>query len=214
MNLANLIDHTYLRPDCHSRIIKKLCKEALEHSFAAVCIPPLFVREAKNLLNGSNVKVATVIGFPMGYSSTAAKVEEIKRAIEEGAAELDVVVNIAAVKNQNWSHVANDISSMVTAVHMKGKVIKVILETGLMTEGEIKRLCEIALQSQADFVKTSTGFNGEGATVKVIQLLKSCAQGKMKIKASGGIRTHEDAVRLVQAGAHRLGASSSLLIMG
>ena len=159
------------------------------------------------------VKVATVVGFPLGYSSTPAKVEEIKRAIDDGADELDVVINICAVKSQNWNYVKSDIESMTMAVHLKGKIIKVIIETGMLTDEEIVKLCDIATSLGVDFVKTSTGFNAAGANPVVVEQLRSLLPGSIKIKASGGIRSRQDAEQLVKAGADRLGSSSGVSIV-
>ncbi len=213
MNLASYIDHTILKPDCSTQDIKKLCAEALQYGFAAVCVPPFHLGTAANALEGKAVKVATVVGFPMGYTTTPAKVEEIKRSIDEGADELDVVINICAVKDGNWNFVKNDIDSMCTAVHMKGKQIKLILETGLLTEAEITKLCTIAIETDADFVKTSTGFNGQGATLEAVRLMKSLVGDKVRIKASAGIRTRWDAERFIEAGANRIGSSSGIAIV-
>lgn len=213
MNIATFIDHTILRPDCTAADIKQICTEAIEHRFCTVCVPPYYVREAVKLLENTPVKVATVIGFPMGYTPTPAKVEAIKRAIDDGADELDVVLNICAVKNQHWNFVRNDIDSMTTAVHLKGKVIKVIIETGLLTEAEIRKVCELCLDIQPDFVKTSTGYNGEGASLYAVRLLRDLLGDKIRIKASGGIRDRETALQMIEAGAKRIGASSSLKIV-
>ncbi len=213
MDLARLIDHTLLKPDASQEDIIKLCEEALAHDFAAVCIPPYWVSEAVRQLEKSKVKVATVIGFPMGYSATAAKVEEIKRSIDEGADELDVVINICAIKSANWNYLQNDIDRTTTAVHLKGKQIKIIMETGLLTAPEISKVCEICQELEPDFVKTSTGINGPGASVEVVQLLRQNLSDSIKIKASGGIRTRQDAINLVNAGAQRLGSSSGVKII-
>ncbi len=211
MNLAQYVDFTLLRSDCTPDQIRQLCETARKHEFASVCIPPYFVKQAVELLADSKVKIATVIGFPMGYSATPAKVEEIKKALDDGADEVDAVLNICAVKSSNWNYVRNDIDSMTTAVHLKGKVIKIIIETGLLTEVEMQKICELALEIKPNFIKTSTGINGEGATVPVVQFLKQQLQGKIRIKASGGIRTPEDAARLIEAGASRIGSSSVLV---
>ena len=212
MDLAGVIDHTILLPDCTSEDIEALCDEAHKHKFKAVCIPPYFVREVVRKLEDSPVQVATVIGFPMGYSCTPAKVEEVKRAIEEGADEVDVVINICAVKNCNWSYVKNDIESMTMATHSRGKIIKVILETNLLNEEEINQLCEICNQSGVNFVKTSTGMNG-GATVETVSRLRELLKEGIKIKASGGIRSREQAEALLEAGAARLGTSAGAAIV-
>lgn len=213
MSLARKIDHTILNADCTPEDIVKLCHEALEHGFAAVCVPPYYIKQAANILEDSMVSVATVVGFPMGYSNTPAKVEEIKRAIDEGVDELDVVINVAAVKDANWNFVKNDIDSTTRAAHLKGKTVKIILETGLLTREEIAKLCEICSDVGVNYVKNSTGFNG-GATVEIISNLRELLHEDVKIKASGGIRTAEDATKLVEAGADRLGSSSSVLIIG
>lgn len=214
MNLASFIDHTILKPDCDLSAIQKVCEEALQHQFAAVCIPPYYVPQASSLLANSAVKVATVIGFPMGYATTAAKVEEIKRAIDEGVDELDVVINLCALKNGEWKYVSSDLDRMITAAHLKDKQVKVIIETGLLQDSEIQKCCDICRELSADFVKTSTGYSGEGATVRVVQLIAaSLKDSGVKIKASGGIRTREDAQRLIDAGAQRLGCSASVSII-
>ncbi len=213
MSLADYIDHTILRPDCNMEDIKRLCAEAIQFGFATVCVPPFYVKNAYELLLNTKVKVSTVVGFPMGYAATPAKVEEIKRALDDGASEVDAVINICAVKSSNWSFVKNDIDSMVMAAHLKGRLIKIIFETGLLTETEIVNLCDICLEVKPDFVKTSTGFNGEGATLPVVQVLKRQLQDQIKIKASGGIRTHAEALRFIEAGVKRIGSSSSVMIV-
>ncbi len=213
MDLAHFIDHTLLKPDCTLSEIKQLCEEALQNQFAAVCIPPYYVKDANNILEKSEVKVSTVIGFPMGYASTPSKVEEIKRAIDEGADEMDAVINICAVRNQNWNFIRNEMESLATACHMRGKILKVILETGLLSEAEIIKLCEVAADAQADYVKTSTGYLGQGATVEVVQLMRKVLPAVIKIKASGGIRDRQFAEQLVAAGANRLGSSSGIAIL-
>ncbi|PHN05617.1 deoxyribose-phosphate aldolase [Flavilitoribacter nigricans] len=212
-NLAPYFDHTTLKPDTTLAQIEQLCSEAKNYGFASVCVPPFFVKKSVQLLKDSKVHVATVIGFPMGYSTTAAKVEEIKRAIDEGAREVDVVVNICAVKSGDWNFVRHDIERMIAATHLKGKVIKVILETGLMADDEIDKLAEICNELGPDYVKTSTGFNGSGANEAIVGRLRSLMNKKIKIKASGGIRDRAAAEAMITAGADRLGSSSSVLIV-
>ncbi|MEL7121712.1 MAG: deoxyribose-phosphate aldolase [Bacteroidota bacterium] len=213
MNISELIDHTILTPDCSPADINRVCSEAMEHKFKAVCIPPYYVKTAANLLQDSFVKVATVIGYPMGYSATASKVEEIKRALDEGADEVDVMINLCAIKSNNWNYIANDIDTVTTAVHIKGKAVKIILETGMLSEDEIKRLCELCNKSKPDFVKTSTGLLGPGASTDAVQLLKGNLTDGIQIKASGGIRTHEQAREFVQLGATRIGSSSGVSLL-
>jgi deoxyribose-phosphate aldolase len=212
-NLAPYFDHTILKPDTTRTQIEQLCKEAVEYGFATVCVPPFFVKRAVLALGNSPVKVSTVIGFPLGYSTTAAKVEEIKRALDEGAREVDVVVNICAVKSSDWNYVRHDIERMIAATHLKGRVIKVILETGLLEETEIRKLTDICNELQPDYVKTSTGFSAGGATPEVVALLRSLVHKKIKVKASGGIRDRATAEAMVAAGADRLGSSSSVAII-
>lgn len=213
MNLTKFIDHTILKPNCTKADIERICEEAALYQFPTVCIPPFFVKDAANILEDKLVKVGTVIGFPMGYSTTAAKVEEIKRSINDGADEVDVVVNVCAIKSEQWNYVRNDIDSATRAVHLKGKVIKIILETCLLTASEIKRVCDFCTEIGVDYVKTSTGFNGEGATNETVAYLKSLLPSNIKIKASGGIKSQNQAIELIEAGANRLGCSSSLQIV-
>jgi len=213
MNLAPLIDHTLLQPETDLQAIEQLCREAQDHAFHAVCVPPYFIGQAARLLENASVRTATVVGFPLGYSATPAKVAEIKRAIDEGADELDAVINLCAVKSRKWDYVRNDIDSMTRVVHLKNKHIKIILETDLLTPEEIKQLCAICVENAVNFVKTSTGFRG-GATVEMVKLLRSSLPNTIKIKASGGIRTTEFAEQLVHAGADRLGTSSGLQLIG
>ena len=212
MELASYFDHTLLKPDTATADIRRLCAEAIDYKFAAVCVPPFFVPEAVQTLEPYPVKVATVIGFPMGYAATVAKVEEIKRAIDEGVDELDVVINLCAVKNGNFNFVRNDIESMTMAAHSKRKVIKVILETALLSLDEVKILCDTCNELEVDFVKTSTGMHG-GATVEMVSFLRSHLNKGIKIKASGGIKSFFDAQQMIEAGAVRLGSSSSVQIM-
>lgn len=213
MNFANVIDHTILKPDCILDDIKRVCAEAKKHQFAAVCVPPFYIKDAAWFLEDEPVKVCSVIGFPFGYSATSAKVEEIKRAMNDEADELDVVVNIAAIKSGNWNHVKNDIDSITIATHLRGKVLKIIFETGLLTNDEIKELCNICNEKGVDFVKTSTGFNGEGATEDVVRFLRANLSPKIRIKASGGIKTKQQAEALINAGADRIGTSSALAML-
>lgn len=213
VNLAAKIDHTLLKPDCAEKEVKKLCAEAKEHGFAAVCIPPYFVRKCRLWLTDTPVKVATVVGFPMGYAHTPAKVEEARRAIDEGAHEIDMVINIIALKAGDMNYLKNELTSAATIVQLRGGKLKVILETGLLTENEIVTACKLCKEMSVDFVKTSTGYVQPGATVDVVKLLRANLPKTIKIKASGGIRTKELALQLIEAGADRLGCSASVSII-
>ncbi|MEL6971392.1 MAG: deoxyribose-phosphate aldolase [Bacteroidota bacterium] len=213
MKIASYIDHTVLKAETTLEDVKQLCAEAVEHQFAAVCIPPYYVAQARQALDNSSVRLATVIGFPMGYSATVAKVEEIKRGIDEGADEFDVVINVAAVKSGNWAFVRNDLDGMITACHLRAKQIKIIIETGLLTEEEIDTVCNICNDLNPDYVKTSTGFNGAGAHPEIVRQMRSILKPSIKIKASGGVRTAADAQAMIEAGADRIGASRSVAIV-
>jgi deoxyribose-phosphate aldolase len=213
MNLASKIDHTLLKADASEKEVKKICSEAKEFGFAAVCIPPYFVRKCKIWLSGTNVKVATVVGFPLGYAHTPAKVEEARRAIDEGADEVDMVINIIALKAGDWNYLKNELTSAATIVQLRGGKLKVILETGLLTDTEIIKACELCAEMTVDFVKTSTGFIKPGATVEAVKLLRANLPKSVKIKASGGIRDKEFALQLIAAGADRLGCSTSVSII-
>lgn len=213
MNLASKIDHTLLRPDTSEQEVKKLCEEAMQYGFAAVCVPPYFVRKCRLWLNDSRVKVATVVGFPMGYAHTPAKVEEARRAIDEGAHEIDMVINIIALKAGDWNYLKNELTSAATIVQLRGGKLKVILETGLLTRDDIVKACELCSEMTVDFVKTSTGFIEPGATVESVKLLRSLLPKSIKIKASGGIRDKAFALQLIEAGADRLGCSRSVRIV-
>jgi len=213
MDLAPLIDHTLLSPDAKTTDIERICREAEQYGFCAVCIPPYHVKEAWQLLRESQVLVATVVGFPMGYSRTSAKVEEIKKAIDEGADELDVVVNRCALKSGDWSYVRSDLESMTVAAQYKGKLIKAILETSQLADAELEKLCQICNEIGVDFVKTSTGLSREGATLEAVRKMASWVKPSIKIKASGGIRTREQALSLVEAGAARIGTSRGVALL-
>jgi deoxyribose-phosphate aldolase len=210
MNLQSYIDHTNLKPDASKIAIDQLCREAMEYGFAAVCVSPYHVKTCVEKLKGSDVKIATVIGFPMGYSTTPAKVEEVKRAIDDGAHEIDMVINIQALKANDLAYVKNDIESICTYTHLKSHVLKVIIEIGLLTQQEIISICKICEEIGVDFIKTSTGVIGRGATTADIILLRKLVPAKMKIKASGGIKDKNAALDLIEAGADRIGTSSSV----
>jgi deoxyribose-phosphate aldolase len=209
--INSYIEHTLLKVDTTQTDVKRLCEEATQHSFAAVCIPPPFVREARRSLGEmSKVKIVTVVAFPMGYSALPAKTEEIKRAVDEGADEIDGVLNIAAVKSGLWNIVENDIEGMAFACNLKGKPLKLILEMGLLSLEELERVVQLAHQSRVKFLKTSTGMHGHPTTPEMVRLLRKMADPALKIKASGDIKTLEVAQQLLQAGADRIGTSSAL----
>ena len=213
MQLASYIDHTLLKADSSKEEIIQLCQDAKKYGFAAVCVPPYWVRECKNQLRDSRVKIATVVGFPMGYAATPAKVEEARRAIDEGASEIDMVINIIALKANDINYLRNELTSAGTIVQLRGGKLKVILETGLLTEKDIELACDLCTKLNVDFVKTSTGFSEQGATVEVVTLLRKLLPKYIKIKASGGIRDKKTAQAMVDAGADRIGTSNSVKIM-
>lgn len=210
MDIKNYIEHTILKADTSLKDIKRISLEAIENELFGICIPPYFVKAAKKELQDSEVKIVTVIGFPLGYSTTPSKAEEAKKAIDEGADEIDMVINVAALKAKDYAYVTNDISTIFSIVHIKGAKLKVIIETALLTEEEKLKALEICAEVQVDFVKTSTGFAKSGAKIEDIKLMRANLPKKIKIKASGGIKTKEQALDLIKAGANRLGASSSI----
>lgn len=213
MNVAAYLDHTILKPTTLIADVTALCKEAAENNMAAVCVPPMFVKQAKALLENSDVKVATVIGFPFGYSAVEAKLAEVLLAIVDGADELDMVINIAALKSNDWQYLAGELNTILPIIKSKGKVLKVIIETGLLTDDEIIKCCDLYGIAGVDFVKTSTGYAETGATVHAVKLIRKHLADTIKIKASGGIRTFNFAKELIEAGADRIGCSSSLKII-
>lgn len=213
LNLAGLIDHTLLKPDATPDQIAQLCFEARKYNFASVCINPAWVSLCAQLLQGSPVKVCTVIGFPLGASAPEVKAFETQNAIDHGATEIDMVINIGALKARDLELVAKDIRGVVNVAHGRGYIVKVILETVLLTDEEKTIGCLIAKEAGADFVKTSTGFAGGGATVHDVALMRRVVGPEMGVKASGGVRTYEDAEKMVQAGATRIGASAGVKII-
>lgn len=213
--LAKFIDHTVLKPDTTLADVRRICEEATKLKFAGVCIPPVYVRDARRFLGeDSRIRLATVVGFPMGYNAIAAKSEEIKRAIDEGADEIDAMINLAAVKTGNWNHVEHDIDSVARATHVRGKTLKLTLECGLLTPEELQQLCEMAINYRVNWLSSGTGFHGFAATPDMIRLLKTMVAANAKIKATGGIRTAAGAQALLDAGAERLGTSSALDFLG
>lgn len=213
MEINTYIDHTILKPTTLVSEVEKICNEAMTYHFAAVCIPPTFVKFAKHKLQNTPVKVATVIGFPFGYSAVEAKLAEILLAIVDGADELDIVINFMAIKNNDWDYVANEINHLMPVIKSNQKVIKVIIESGVLTEDEIIKCCTLYGAAGVDYVKTSTGYAEKGATVEAVTLMRKHLPLHVKIKASGGIRDYLFAEELIIAGASRLGCSASVTII-
>lgn len=211
--LARMIDHTLLKPDATADMIAQLCFEARKHHFASVCVNPTHVKLCAELLQGTDVKVCTVIGFPLGATSTEVKVFETKNALENGATEIDMVINIGALKAGDNELVAHDIREVVATAHAAGALVKVIIETALLTDEEKVIASLLSKEAGADFVKTSTGFSSGGATVHDVALMRRVVGPDLGVKAAGGIRTHEDAEQLIAAGATRLGASAGVKII-
>lgn len=217
--IAKMIDHTNLNACSTKQDIKKLCLEAMSYNFASVCVNPCFVKYAYKFLKDSNVKVCTVIGFPLGAETSISKSTSAALAVNSGADEIDMVVNLGFVKEANWKAVTEDIRSVVDSSNLvglendKNVIVKVILETCYLSDDEIVKVCECAEEAGADFVKTSTGFGSGGATVHAVELMKKTVGDRLKVKASGGIKTYEDAVAMINAGASRIGASSGIAIV-
>jgi deoxyribose-phosphate aldolase len=211
--IAALIDHTLLRPEATREDILKLCREAREYKFASVCVNSYWVPLAAAELAGSSVKVCTVIGFPLGATSTEAKAAETQAALQAGAHEIDMVQNIGALRSGDYAAVQADIAAVVDVAHKSGAIVKVILETALLDDDQKVVACQLAKQAGADFVKTSTGFGPSGATINDVQLMRRTVGPEMGVKASGGIRTLDDLKKMIDAGATRIGASSSVQIV-
>lgn len=213
MQINQYIDHTLLKPTVLIEDIQQLCSEAMQYNFAAVCVPPPMIKVAKKQLENSTVKLATVIGFPFGYSATEAKIAEIILAVIDGADELDVVINLIALKNNDWQYLANEINHIMPVIKQSNKIIKVIIESGILTDEEIIRCCELYGAAGADFLKTSTGYAEKGASIHAVKLMRRHLPTQIQIKASGGIKTYLFAKELIEAGAARLGCSSSVKIV-
>ena len=211
MGLNKYIDHTILKATASSADVQKLCEEAIEHEFYSVCVNGCYVADAKHLLQGTDVKVAAVVGFPLGAMTTASKVFEAKEAIENGASEIDMVINVAKLKDGEFDYVENEIRLIKEAIG--NNVLKVIIETCYLTDEEKVKACELSLVAKADFVKTSTGFGTGGATYEDVKLMKSVVGDNAKVKASGGVRDKETAEKYVELGAERLGTSSGIDIV-
>ena len=210
--LAKMIDHTLLKPEATYEQIVKLCKEALEYGFASVCINPCYVNAAYQLLKGSDVKVCTVVGFPLGAATSETKAFEAVQAVNRGASEIDMVINVGYLKSGNHDYVEEDIKTLVNKINGRA-LVKVIIETCLLDDEEKIIACKLAKKAGADFVKTSTGFNMSGATSEDVALMYETVSPNLKVKASGGIRTYEDAIKMINAGASRIGVSASVKII-
>lgn len=212
MNYANYIDHTLLKADATEKDIKRLCKEAKEYEFFSVCVNPIYVKYAQKCLKDSDVKVCTVIGFPFGANTTKVKLLEAKRAIIEGADEIDVVMNIAKFKDRKYSYVSKELSKIVDLCNKK-VIVKVIIETCYLTKDEILKACELIYGCGVDYVKTSTGYGTNGAQVEDVKAMKEVCKDKLKIKASGGIKTLSQVEQFILAGAERIGTSNGINIV-
>lgn len=213
MQINQFIDHTILKPTTLISDIEKLCAEAIEYQFAAVCVPPNFIKKAKELTKGTSVKVATVIGFPFGYSAIEAKLAETDLALVDGADELDIVINISAIKNSDWGYLGNEINYLFPLIKQNKKVIKIIIESGILTDEEIIKCCQLYGTAEIDYLKTSTGYAEKGASVHAVELFKKNLPPHIGIKASGGIRDYAFAKQLIDAGATRIGCSAGVAIV-
>lgn len=214
-DIHSYIDHTLLRPTCTEKEIRTLCDEAITHQFAAVCVPPVYVALAHRLLEGSQVRTATVIGFPLGYHDITIKVAEIKRAYDHGADEVDVVINQCNIKNADWESVRQEVEHLhsVTALYSK-KLDKIIIETAHLSDEELGYICNICIECGVGIIKTSTGFAERGASVADVEKIKQYTEAtSVGIKASGGIRTYDEAISMIEAGATRIGTSSGISIV-
>ena len=210
MNIVSMIDHTILKPDTTKDQVKKICDEAKEYGCMSVCVNTYYTKFVSEQLEGSDVKVCSVVGFPLGAMDTESKAFETKQAVKLGADEIDMVINVGALKDKDYDYVLNDIKAVVEA--SGSKLVKVILENCLLTKEEIVKACELSKEAKADFVKTSTGFSTGGATVEDLRLMRKTVGEEMGVKASGGVRTLEDAKAVVEAVANRIGASATVAI--
>lgn len=211
MELNKYIDHTLLKPEATKEQITKLCEEARQYDFASVCVNTCYVPLAKQLLAGSDVKVCCVVGFPLGSMDTVSKAFEAKTAVENGAQEVDMVINIGALKDKDYDYVTKDIAAVVEA--SKPAIVKVIIEACLLTDEEKVEACKCSMNAKAEFVKTSTGFSTHGATPEDVALMKKTVGDVCKVKAAGGVRSYDDAMKMIGAGADRLGCSAGIKVM-
>ncbi len=210
--VSHMIDHTLLKPDATQDQVAQLCYEAKKHAFASVCVNPSYVKLCADLLKDTDVLVCTVIGFPLGATSTESKAFEAQKAVRDGATEVDMVINVGGLKSRDYELVERDIAAVARAVHAGGAILKVIIEAALLTDEEMVAACQLAKVAGADFVKTSTGFGPGGATAEDVALMRRVVGSGMGVKASGGIRTYADVKKMIAAGASRIGASASVKI--
>lgn len=213
MNIASYIDHTLLKQTTQLREIEQLCNEADEYGFAAICVPPAYIDVARKRIQKKEVKIATVVGFPFGYTTLEAKAEETKQCLMKKADEIDMVAPIYAILNEDWSFVEKEIAAIEHLAHREGAVLKVIIESGILSDAQIIQCCAICAKLGVDFVKTSTGFAEKGASVHAVQLMRKHLPASVKIKASGGIRSFDFAKELIEAGADRIGCSAGVQIV-
>jgi len=213
MNIAAYIDHTILKPNTTLEEAEKCCIEAVEYGFAAVCIPPPFVKRVATILAPTHIKVATVVGFPFGYSATEAKIAESILAVVDGVHEVDMVINLIALRMKDWEYLKKEVGMVTQLLHNKGKILKLIIESGILTDEEIVECCTRLGTLGIDFMKTSTGYAEKSATVDAVRLMRKHLPSTVKIKASGGIRSYSFAKELIDAGAERLGCSASVSIV-
>jgi len=213
-NLASYLDQTLLKVETTQPMVEALCTKSVQFEMAGVCIPPFYTGTAQKILKTTATKLVTVVGFPFGYENITSKAEATKKVLQDGADEVDMVMNIGAFLNENYAHVADEIESVLTLCHMSSKALKVIIETCLLSESQLIKACEICAEKEVDFVKTSTGFNGLGATVENIKLMRQILPNSIKIKASGGIKDYDTVMKMIDAGADRIGTSSGFQILG
>jgi deoxyribose-phosphate aldolase len=213
MNVASYIDHTLLKPTATLEEIEMLCREAVRFGFAAVCVPPPFVKRVDAILDPVDVKVATVVGFPFGYSATEAKIAETVLAMVDGADEIDVVINLIALRSGDGAFIEKETRLLAEVIHNKGRIFKLIVESGVLTVAELREACERLGGAGIDYMKTSTGYAEKGASVEAVKIMRKLLPPSVKIKASGGIRDYATAVAMIEAGANRLGCSASVAIV-
>ena len=213
INLSKYIDHTLLKPTATEMDFRKLCEEIYQNSFYSACVPPYYVAFVKELLQYSDAKVCTVIGFPLGYQMTKVKITEAEKALTDGASELDMVININAFKSMAYETVKQEIKTLADVAHSQHALLKVIIETAYLDNFDIRIACEICEEAGADFVKTSTGFANKGADLEQVKLMREVLPSNIQIKASGGIRTYEQAIAFIEVGATRIGTSAGVAII-